>query len=169
MGCNNLISIFSALISKDSIKDFDEDNWKLFKNKSSAPKFKSALAEARKKAKDSQSVKEKETDAPISDLKTNLFTVKKKRGRPRKLKLLEARKRLQQLLFSNDESCVDEIKTILMKINSVNEFEKEEISSSKIGTLLKKVFCSKEFKIWQNNGDILLLVNHVTLKLINSK
>lgn len=159
--------ICSALICKDSIKDFDEENWKLFKGKSSAPKFKSALAEARKKSKGSDS---HSSDFFTTEPNTKItFTVKKKRGRPRKLKLLEARKRLQQLLFSNDVSCADEIKIILSRINSANELDSEEIISSKIGTLLKNVFCSEEFKIWQNNEDILQMVKHVAVKLINSK
>ena len=162
--------IFSALISKDSIKNFDEENWKLLKNKSSAPKFKSALVEARKKAKEFKTFTGKEKDVfPVKLNKTDTFTVKKKRGRPRKLKLLEARKRLQQLLFSNDPSGVDEIKIILTRINNANELDREEINSSKVGILLKNVFCSEEFKIWHGNEEVLKLVNSVAVKLINSK
>lgn len=161
--------ICSALINNDSIKSFDEENWKLFKNKSSAPKFKSALAEARKKARGSQSFVGKEKLDAEPPNKTETFAVKKKRGRPRKLKLVEARKRLQQLLFSNNSSCVEEVKIILSRIVGANELDKEEIDSSKIGVLLKTVFCSDEFKFWQENEEVLLLVNRVAVKLINSK
>lgn len=38
----------SALISSDSIKPFDEENWAAFRKKCSAPKFKLALTEARR-------------------------------------------------------------------------------------------------------------------------
>lgn len=46
------ILICSALINEDHIRNFDSEHSKLFRNKSSAPKFKSALIEARKKAKE---------------------------------------------------------------------------------------------------------------------
>jgi hypothetical protein len=39
---------YSALISRDNIRAFDEANWVVLKGKSSAPKFKLALTEARK-------------------------------------------------------------------------------------------------------------------------
>ena len=93
----------------------------------------------------------------------------RKRGRPRKLKLIEARRRLQQLWFSKDISCSGEIITILSTINNFNELDKAECESSKLGNLLKIVYCSIENKIWHSNFEILELVQHVAVKIKNSK
>lgn len=93
----------------------------------------------------------------------------KKRGRPRKLKLAESREKLQQLFYSKDPVCTDEILSTLNRINSVNDLDKDECDSSKIGNLLKKVFCSSEFIIWQSNEELLKLVQAVARKIINSK
>lgn len=158
----------SALISKDSIKDFDEENWKSFKNKSSAPKFKSALVEARKMLRDFDSNISRTIDNFKTETKNSNLVIKKKRGRPRKLNLLEARRKLQQLFYSNGISHEDEISIILSRINNANELDQEEINSSKIGVLLKKVFCSEEFQTWQKNERILKLVKELAIKLINS-
>lgn len=93
----------------------------------------------------------------------------KKRGRPRKIKLSEYRVKLQQLFFSKDRACTSEVISILTRINSSYDLDKAECDSSKIGNLLKRVFCSSEYKVWHENGELLKLVQEVALKIINSK
>lgn len=149
----------SALINKDYIKEFNSENWKLFKSKSTAPKFKSAVLEARKKCFPESTPSSSKQEA----------VVVKKRGRPKKLKLLEVRQRLQQLLFSRNLSCTEEIISILDRINKTNDIDKDDISSSKLGNLLKKVFCSADYKVWHTDMDLLVIVKEVTVKIINLK
>lgn len=96
-------------------------------------------------------------------------TVAKKRGRPRKLKLSESREQLQKLLFSKDSAYIGEILAILARINNANDLSKEDCDSSKIGNLLKKVFCSTEYRLWHENEELLKLVQNVAIKIINSK
>lgn len=165
---------FSALISREHIRKFDSEHWKLFRNKSSAPKFKSALAEARKKAKESISISPKTSGTLFAKLMViigldKLDTSVKKRGRPRKLKLIESREKLQKLLYSKDAKCTNEIVDVLTRINNANDLDRDECDSSKIGNLLKKVFCSDDYKLWHNNIEILKLVQGIAIKIINSK
>ena len=82
---------------------------------------------------------------------------------------MESREKLQQLLFSKDVTCTDEILATLIRINSVNDLDKDECDSSKIGNLLKKVFCSADYKIWHSDEELLKLVQAVARKIINSK
>lgn len=91
----------------------------------------------------------------------------KKRGRPKKLRLLESRKRLQKLFFSHNKTCLEEIFTILETINDANELEPSEIEQSKLGNLLKITFCSAEHKHWHTNEKLLKLVQRVAIKLKN--
>lgn len=120
-----------------------------------APKFKVALTEARKKSN-------------VAVISGALQPSNRKRGRPRKHRLKDSRKRLQQLLLSHDERRIDEILNILSKINSMIEFEAKEVMESKIGNLLKLIFCSPKHDIWHKNEKLLHLANAVAKKLIKS-
>lgn len=95
--------------------------------------------------------------------------ISKKRGRPRKLKLEEARRKLQQLLYTCDIALKDEVLEILSQVNKQNDLDMNECKSSKLGNLLKKVFCSKEYAVWQKQEDVLRLVKETATKLINSE
>ena len=97
------------------------------------------------------------------------MNIAKKRGRPRKMRLLEERKKLQHMLFSHDVSYEEQIIIVLEKINSFAILDKEECHSSKLGNLLKNIFCSKEHKIWHHNGEILSKVKILAKKIINAK
>ena len=85
------------------------------------------------------------------------------------MRLLEHRKRLQKLFFSHNKTCLGEIFTILETINEANELESNEIEQSKLGNLLKIIFCNNEHKFWHTNEELLKLVQRVAIRITNNK
>lgn len=93
----------------------------------------------------------------------------KRRGRPKKLELTETRRRLQQLFFDGSASNLAEIMALLGRIADASELSKEACEKSKLGILLKTTFCGTEHETWQQNPDLLQLVQQVANKIINAK
>lgn len=105
--------------------------------------------------------------------------LEKKRGRPRKLQLTESRKRLQVLFqgsageITNTNTTTEIISLLEQILSSSNEFSKKCYEESKLGNLLKVVFCSTtttgQYEKWHKNHEILLLVQQVAKKIKSSK
>ncbi len=95
-------------------------------------------------------------------------TLVKKRGRPKKLDLLESRRKLQALLFSGDTAKTEEVKTILERIVKAGDLQKEACKKSKLGPLLKTIFNSPQYKMWHSSEELLLLVQQVASQIIKA-
>jgi hypothetical protein len=94
--------------------------------------------------------------------------VAKKRGRPKKLDLLESRRELQALLFSGNTAKLDEVMVILEKIAKAGDLPKETWTKSKLGALLKTTFNSSEYQMWHSYPELLLLVQQVASQIIKA-
>ena len=77
--------------------------------------------------------------------------------------------RLQELFFSNNKTNLPEILTLLEKISDATDISQEICVQSKIGILLRTVFCSEEYSVWHDEKALMLLVQKAALALIAAK
>lgn len=105
---------------------------------------------------------------PVLCLLSLVEATKKKRGRPKKLDLLESRRQLQAIFFSRNTDKLPEAAAILERIAKAGELPQESCKKSKLGPLLKKTFNESDYSMWHKYPELLQLVQQVASLIIKA-